>query len=257
MKTPNNPSNKQKTVEVSGNNQPLQVVVGASLTPVGGSTPTFPTPLLILQGEIPPLTPHQMVILVHVRLALVLEASSFQEGTKGTLLREGVAGLPPVNPPEVPQQWLARFECFHKGIQDVQHQIAGIPGEELQGVPFTNVVMANELPANCCTPAIAEYDGLTDPQEHLLRFKNVALLHRYTDGIMRLCSNGRFKQLPPRAIGSFQEFRSMFLQQFASSRKLQKMELSLFAVRKRDNEPLREYLQRFNAAAPEPSLNVS
>ncbi|KAL0451874.1 UNVERIFIED_CONTAM: hypothetical protein Slati_1165500 [Sesamum latifolium] len=43
--------------------------------------------------------------------------------------------------------------------------------------------MADELPLNCRTPAIAEYDGTTDPMEHLSRFENAALLHRYTDGI--------------------------------------------------------------------------
>ncbi|KAL0405273.1 UNVERIFIED_CONTAM: hypothetical protein Slati_3841200 [Sesamum latifolium] len=60
-----------------------------------------------------------------------------------------------------------------------------------------------------------------------------------------------FNQLPAGAIGSFQEFRSLFLHQFASSRKLRKTELSLFAVRQKDNEPLKEYLQRFNTAALE------
>ncbi|KAL0349743.1 UNVERIFIED_CONTAM: hypothetical protein Sradi_4123500 [Sesamum radiatum] len=43
--------------------------------------------------------------------------------------------------------------------------------------------MANELPANCRTSAIAKYDGMTDPQEHLSRFENTTLLHRYTDSI--------------------------------------------------------------------------
>ncbi|KAL0463402.1 UNVERIFIED_CONTAM: hypothetical protein Slati_0227800 [Sesamum latifolium] len=37
----------------------------------------------------------------------------------------------------------------------------------------------------------------------------------------------------------------------ASSRKLRKTELSLFTIRQKDNEPLKEYLQRFNAAALE------
>ncbi|KAL0455195.1 UNVERIFIED_CONTAM: hypothetical protein Slati_0858700 [Sesamum latifolium] len=60
-----------------------------------------------------------------------------------------------------------------------------------------------------------------------------------------------FNQLPVGAIGSFQEFRSLFLHQFASSRKLRKTELSLFAIQQKDNEPLKEYLQRFNAAALE------
>ncbi|KAL0394850.1 UNVERIFIED_CONTAM: hypothetical protein Slati_4451200 [Sesamum latifolium] len=91
--------------------------------------------------------------------------------------------------------------------------------------------MADELPLNCCTPAIAEYDNIVDPMEHLSQFENAALLHR--------------------AIGSFQEFHSLFLHQFASSRKVRKTELSLFAVRQKEDEPLKEYLQRFNTAALE------
>ncbi|KAL0420514.1 UNVERIFIED_CONTAM: hypothetical protein Slati_3074300 [Sesamum latifolium] len=81
------------------------------------------------------------------------------------------------------------------------------------------------------TPAIAEYDGAADPMEYLSRFENATILHR--------------------AIGSFQEFRSFFLHQYASSRKVRKMELSLFAVRQKEDEPLKEYLQRFNTAALE------
>ncbi|KAL0445135.1 UNVERIFIED_CONTAM: hypothetical protein Slati_2236200 [Sesamum latifolium] len=119
--------------------------------------------------------------------------------------------------------------------------------------------MVDELSMNCRTPTITEYDGTTDTVEHLARFKNVALLHRYTDGIkcrvfvttFARAAQQWFNQLPTGAIGSYQEFRSLFLHQFASSRKLRKTKLSLFAVRQIDNEPLKEYVQRFNTAALE------
>ncbi|KAL0445385.1 UNVERIFIED_CONTAM: hypothetical protein Slati_2261200 [Sesamum latifolium] len=52
-------------------------------------------------------------------------------------------------------------------------------------------------------------------------------------------------------IGSFREFRSLFLHQFASSRKHQKIELSLFSIRQKEGESLKDYLQRFNTAALE------
>ncbi|KAL0445067.1 UNVERIFIED_CONTAM: Retrovirus-related Pol polyprotein from transposon.6 [Sesamum latifolium] len=124
---------------------------------------------------------------------------------------------------EVPPQWLARSEHLQKGLQDVKYQIEGAPKDERQGVPFTEAVMADELPMNCRIPAITEYDGLR--------------------------SSGSISYLLEPL--SFQEFRSLFLHQFGSSRKLCKTELSLFAVRQKDNEPLKEYLQRFNAAALE------
>ncbi|KAL0433747.1 UNVERIFIED_CONTAM: hypothetical protein Slati_2709000 [Sesamum latifolium] len=73
---------------------------------------------------------------------------------------------------DVPPQWLARLESLQKRLQDVQHQVMGAPAEEQAGIPFTEEVMADELPVSCRTPAIAEYDGTTDPQEHLSRFEN-------------------------------------------------------------------------------------
>ncbi|KAL0401561.1 UNVERIFIED_CONTAM: hypothetical protein Slati_4186000 [Sesamum latifolium] len=129
--------------------------------------------------------------------------------------------IPLPEPPEVPPQWLAHLEHLQKGLQDVKYQIEGAPEDEQQGVPFTDTIMADELPLNCRTPAIAE------------------------------AAQQWFNQLPMGAIGNFQEFRSLFLHQFASSRKLRKTELSLFAVRQKDDEPLKEYLQRFNAATLE------
>ncbi|KAL0386197.1 UNVERIFIED_CONTAM: hypothetical protein Sradi_3014000 [Sesamum radiatum] len=95
--------------------------------------------------------------------------------------------------------------------------------------------------------------------EHLSRFENAALLHRYTDGTkcrvfvttFAGAAQQWFNQLSVGVIGSFQEFCSLFLHQFASSRKVRRTELSLFAVRQKEDEPLKEYLQRFNTAALE------
>ncbi|KAL0309201.1 UNVERIFIED_CONTAM: hypothetical protein Sradi_5862400 [Sesamum radiatum] len=83
--------------------------------------------------------------------------------------------------------------------------------------------MADELPSNCRTLAIIEYDSTTDPLEHLSRFENASLLHRYTDGIkcrvfvttLARAAQQWFNQLSTGSIRSFQEFRSMFLHQFA------------------------------------------
>ncbi|KAL0363932.1 UNVERIFIED_CONTAM: hypothetical protein Sangu_0490800 [Sesamum angustifolium] len=83
----------------------------------------------------------------------------------------------------MPPQWFVHFECLQKSLQHVQYQIRRAPEDERQGAPFTEVVMADELPANCRKPAITEYDGTTDPQEHLSRFENATLLHRYMDEI--------------------------------------------------------------------------
>ncbi|KAL0386747.1 UNVERIFIED_CONTAM: hypothetical protein Slati_4546700 [Sesamum latifolium] len=135
----------------------------------------------------------------------------------------------------------------------------GAPAEEQAGIPFTEGVMADDLLMNYRTPAIAEYDGTTDPQEHLSRIENAALLHRYTNDIkcrvfvtaFARAAQQWFNQLPPALIGSFREFRSLFLHQFANSRKHRKTELNLFSIRQKEGELLKDYLQRFNTTALE------
>ncbi|KAL0389068.1 UNVERIFIED_CONTAM: hypothetical protein Scaly_0263900 [Sesamum calycinum] len=135
----------------------------------------------------------------------------------------------------------------------------GAPVEERAGIPFIEGVMADELRMNYRTPTTAEYDGTTDPQEHLSRFENAILLHRYTNGIkcrvsvttFAWATQQWFNQLPPTVIGSFEEFRSLFLHQFGSSRKHRKIKLSLFSIRQKEGEPLKEYVQHFNTAALE------
>ncbi|KAL0367553.1 UNVERIFIED_CONTAM: hypothetical protein Sradi_3645400 [Sesamum radiatum] len=125
--------------------------------------------------------------------------------------------------------------------------------------PSLKLSWQTSFPLNCCTSAITEYDGAADPMEHLSRFENAVLLHRYTDGIkcrvfvttFAGAAQQWFNQLLEGAIGRFQEFHSLFLHQFASSRKVRKTELSFFVVRQKEDEPLKEYLQRFNAAALE------
>ncbi|KAL0419229.1 UNVERIFIED_CONTAM: hypothetical protein Sradi_1336400 [Sesamum radiatum] len=57
--------------------------------------------------------------------------------------------------------------------------------------------------------------------------------------------------ITPTVIGSFEEFCSLFLHQFGSSRKHRKTKLSLFSIRQKEGEPLKEYVQHFNTAALE------
>ncbi|KAL2236666.1 UNVERIFIED_CONTAM: hypothetical protein Sindi_0858300 [Sesamum indicum] len=65
--------------------------------------------------------------------------------------------------------------------KDVQYQVMEAPLEEHQGVPFIEGVMADELLVNYHTPATAEYDGTTDPQEHLcvFRIRPLAPIYRW------------------------------------------------------------------------------
>ncbi|KAL0439156.1 UNVERIFIED_CONTAM: hypothetical protein Slati_2398600 [Sesamum latifolium] len=247
MENSNQAADKQKTVVAPIATQALQVMTGAPPPPVvTGSTPAA-LPQASLSPRImgPTANPHRRSTSSNTSTGGTVARITWSHPTDQVLEEEGEeeapvpvlpAGrrrdIPRPEPPEVPPQWLARLDHLQKGLQDVKYQIEGAPEDERQGVPFTDTVMVDELPLNCHTPAIAEYDGTTDPMEHLSRFENAALLHCYTDGI------------------KYRVFVTTFARA-AQQWKLRKTKLSLFAVRQKDDEPLKEYLQRFNAVALE------
>ncbi|KZV51149.1 hypothetical protein F511_06213 [Dorcoceras hygrometricum] len=57
------------------------------------------------------------------------------------------------------------------------------PPPPAREVPFSDEVLEADLPQHFKYHNVGEYDGMGDPEEHLSRFENAALLHRYSDPI--------------------------------------------------------------------------
>ncbi|XP_073061994.1 uncharacterized protein [Primulina eburnea] len=125
--------------------------------------------------------------------------------------------------------------------------------------PFSLAILEEGLHPNFRQSNVGEYDGHTDPEEHLGRFENATMLHQYSDGVRCRVFLGTlvrsaqqwFNTLQPNSIRSFEDFSATFLDRFASSKKHQKNYLSLFVVTQQEAETLREFVQRFNNAALE------
>ncbi|XP_073125472.1 uncharacterized protein [Henckelia pumila] len=151
------------------------------------------------------------------------------------------------------------MDAMWEEIRRLGRQVGGRPGPIQRESPFARAILDEELRANFKQPTLGEYDGSSDPEEHLGRFENAALLHRYTDAIkcriflttLVRSAQQWFNLLQPGSIRSFNDFSSAFLHQFASSKKYLKTSLSLFNLKQSEVEPLREYVQRFNTAALE------
>lgn len=116
----------------------------------------------------------------------------------------------------------------------------------IRAMPFTAEVMADDLPSSF-RQITFEYNGVTDPGEHLSRFENTSFLHRLSDGVKcrvfptTLTGSAQqwFGQLPEGSISSFGRLSAMFLHHFASSRKHQRG-LSLCSVSSKRLENLSE-----------------
>ncbi|XP_073121657.1 uncharacterized protein [Henckelia pumila] len=113
------------------------------------------------------------------------------------------------------------MDALWEDIRRLGRQVGGRPGPIQRESPFARAILDEELPSNFKQPTLGEYDGSSDPEEHLGRFENATLLHRYLNAIK--CR--------------------VFLTTLTS--------LSLFNLNKAEVEPLREYVQRFNTAALE------
>ncbi|XP_042465707.1 uncharacterized protein LOC122048177 [Zingiber officinale] len=124
-------------------------------------------------------------------------------------------------------------------------------------VSFSLRVLEEKLPKEYKPPAIGEYDGSKDPEDHLKNFWNAALMHQYSDAIKcrvflnTLSSSAQrwFDRFPAGSITYFQDFKNAFLHHFASSRRYQKMNHFLFALKQGSAEPLKAYIKCFNQVA--------
>ncbi|XP_075474704.1 uncharacterized protein LOC142505554 [Primulina tabacum] len=125
--------------------------------------------------------------------------------------------------------------------------------------PFSLSILEEGLPPNFRQSNVGEYDGHTDPEEHLGRFENAAMLHQYSDGVrcrvflrtLVRSAQQWFNTLQPNSIQSFEDFSAAFFHRFSSSKRHQKNYLSLFVMKQQEAETLREFVQRFNSAVLE------
>ncbi|XP_042423459.1 uncharacterized protein LOC122011092 [Zingiber officinale] len=118
------------------------------------------------------------------------------------------------------------------------------PEDPDEKVPFSARILNERLPKGYRAPSIGEYDESKDPEEHLRKFKNAALLHQYSDAVKcrvflnTLSGSGLkwFDGLPQGSITCFLDFKTAFLRRFASSKKYQKTDHWLFALKQGDSD---------------------
>ncbi|XP_042426086.1 uncharacterized protein LOC122013942 [Zingiber officinale] len=122
-----------------------------------------------------------------------------------------------------------------------------IPRDERRSEPeekvcFSSKILEEKLPKGYRPPAIGEYDGSKDLEDHLRKFRSATLLDQYSDAKW-------FDGLSHGFITCFSDFKIAFLRHFASSRKYQKTDHCLFTLKQGSAESLRSYIKRFNQVA--------
>ncbi|XP_022888964.1 uncharacterized protein LOC111404383 [Olea europaea var. sylvestris] len=135
----------------------------------------------------------------------------------------------------------------------LQHNAQG-PTGFTPNTPFTPEILTYSLPDRFKYPRIKEYDGTTDPINHLNVYTDVMNLQVAPDQVMckafpqTLTNVARdwFSTLEPNPIASFSDLAEKFSAFFASSKRIRKTSSSLMQLRQGSTEILRGFITRFN-----------
>ena len=125
------------------------------------------------------------------------------------------------------------------------------------------------MPRKFSFPSIKAYNGTTDPDDHVAQYRQRMLAVALPKGSREatMCKGFGstltgpalqwYINFPSRSIASFAVLSDKFVEQFASSRDLEKTSGSLYEILQHRAEPLRGYITCFNqekVAIPECSI---
>ena len=124
--------------------------------------------------------------------------------------------------------------------------------------PFVEEIASVEMPRKFSFPSIKMYEGTGDPDNHVAQYKQrmlaVAIPREAREATM--CKGFGsiltgpalqwYTNLPTKCIRSFAALSDKFVEQFASSRHLEKRSDDLYEILQHRNKPLRSYIARFN-----------
>ncbi|KAK4402617.1 hypothetical protein Sango_1002400 [Sesamum angolense] len=148
-----------------------------------------------------------------------------------------------------------------RGVEDPYFAFAVAPPRRS---PFSAAILAEALPAGVKVSNLSEYDGTGDPQEHLDKFYAKIDWYDLSDAayckVFRTTLSKRalawFNQLPAGTISSLEQLTQRLLHHFSMNKWVPKTAAFLFTIRQRENESLRDYMQRFVEAVHEvPHVN--
>ncbi|XP_076920414.1 uncharacterized protein LOC143581534 [Bidens hawaiensis] len=120
---------------------------------------------------------------------------------------------------------------------------------------FVARIAEAELPENPkIPPTVGQYDGISDPDDHLQTFTDAGLVSGWTMPLWCLiftltlvgAARAWFERLPDNQITSWEDLAKKFTQQFSQQRRHISDPTDILNVVRKDNEALEDFITRFN-----------
>lgn len=115
-----------------------------------------------------------------------------------------------------------------------------------------------EMPNKFTLPNMKLYDGTTNPTYHIVAYKQRMFTTTIPRELRESCMYKSYgcnlqgpalqwyTNMPNNSISSFVQFTNTFVEQFSSSKKLEKLSSDLYRIQQRRGELLWDYIGRFN-----------
>ncbi|KAF3489313.1 hypothetical protein F2Q69_00052700 [Brassica cretica] len=170
-------------------------------------------------------------------------------------------------------------QMFTKRLDIMKSMVKRLPGvappirksnpDSYADTPFTDEITLIEMPRKFSFPNIKAYDGTTDPDDHVAQYRQRMLAVALPKGSREATMYKGFGStltgpalqwyinILSRFIAFFAVLCDKFVEQFASSRDLEKTSDSLYEILQHRAKPLRGYIARFSqekVAIPECSI---
>ena len=130
--------------------------------------------------------------------------------------------------------WEQRFKNLQQELSCVKEVVRGRAPDTMDTLvqqtesPFMAEVLHFPLPAKFRMPQVEAFDGVKDPVDHLITYKNQMELHGYQDPVrcraFSITLKGPaltlFNRLPPSPISSFKELSITFMSHFIGARRI-------------------------------------
>ncbi len=114
--------------------------------------------------------------------------------------------------------------------------------------PFIRAIVEIPMPSDFRVPRLETYDGRSDPQAHLSKYRRSMALHGANDATLCKCfevtlsrpMTAWYNSLAPGTIMGFQELSTTFTQQFIDSRPTVKMTIQMIDITERNGKTIRD-----------------
>ncbi|KAK0594522.1 hypothetical protein LWI29_004756 [Acer saccharum] len=152
----------------------------------------------------------------------------------------------------------AEMEALIQRIPGVPAPIKKSTANSFADSPFVDAIALMEMPKKFNFRNMKQYEGTTDPNDHIAQYKQRMFTAAIPRDLREACMCKAFgsslsgpalqwyTNLPNNSIDSFAQLTDTFVEQFASSRKLEKLSDDLYTITQWTGENLRAYVGRFN-----------